>query len=185
MNRLLALISLSALLIAAPGSATPLPEVGKQVPWIAAFDLNGSPVNIGKVLARKGARGAVVAFWATWCKACLHELEQLRDARDQLKAAGVEVLLVNVMEDQEKVAAKLGELNMGGMFSTVRDATGSIAESMGINQPSGGDPLKLPFAMVVARRNQMVVRVATSGSQTFVEDVLADLQGEPDLSAAR
>lgn len=184
MNRLLALIALGTLLVTAPASATPLPEVGKQVPWIAAFDLNGSPVNIGKVLGRKGARGAVVAFWAEWCKACAHELEQLRDAREQLKAAGVEVLLVNVMDNQEVTVNKLTALRMLDMFSSVRDATGSIADSVGIRPPGGGE-VKLPFAMVVARRNQAVVRVMTKGSDKFIETILEDLSAEPDLAVTR
>ena len=192
MLRLLTVVTALALLPFGAARAE-LPREGSQVPWIAAFDLNGAPVNIGRVLTRKTnvdgkivpARGAVVQFWATWCKACLLEMQQLRDNRDRLRQAGIEVLLVNVLEDQEKVVAKMTELKMMDLFSSVRDATGSVAELVGIVPPGGasaaGPDIKLPFSMIVARRGQTVKKVLTAGSPNHVDEIVAALADEPSL----
>jgi len=61
----------------------------------------------GKTHDLAAYRGKVVLvnFWATWCLPCREEMPSLQALRQRLAGKGFEVLAVNLMESEEKIAA--------------------------------------------------------------------------------
>jgi len=177
MGALTAGLAMVLLAVASPTPApTPKVEVGKPVPWIAALDLEGNAHSLGSMLARKGVRGAVVPFWAIWCRACKDELRQLSAGRDRLKSVGVEVLLVDVADPPDEVAKMVAELGLGG-FTLIRDATGGVVDSVGLSRDEKGQ-VSLPFTLVVSARGEVKL-VLREGGDGLVDRVLAVLEKEP------
>ncbi len=61
----------------------------------------------GKLHKLADYRGKVVVvnFWATWCPPCREEMPSMQALRTELAGKGFEVLAVNLMESEEKIAA--------------------------------------------------------------------------------
>lgn len=168
--------------VTAPPTATVQPSLeGRQAPWLAGLDLESEPISLARVLTRKGTRGAVVLFWNSWSRPCRDQLEQLRDGRERLKAAGIEVLLITQGEEPEAVSAQLEALSMKGLYTALLDRTGSLAEAVG----QRGGEMRVPLLVLVARRHQEVRRVLTTAQPHLVDTALAALSDELDLGASR
>jgi peroxiredoxin len=156
-------------------------KVGQQAPWLASFDLDGNPLSLAKVLTRKGSRGALVVFWAGWCKACLHELDQVSAARARLAEAGVEVLLVNVLDDSAKLDGLVEAHELAGL-SLIRDGSGAVAEAYGLavrGQATSADKVALPLAVAVSANGQTLRRIWREGSDRFIDEVVDALKNDP------
>jgi peroxiredoxin len=156
-------------------------KVGQQAPWLASFDLEGNPLSLAKVLTRKGSRGAVVVFWAAWCEACKHELDLVSADRTRLAEAGVEVLLVNVLDDSDKLGAIVKEKHLAGL-SLIRDGSGAVAESYGLadqGKATAADKVALPLAVAVSANGQSIRRIWREASDGFVDEVIDALKNDP------
>ena len=77
------------------------PWTGGATPALALRDPAGKPHN----LADYRGKVVVVNFWATWCAPCREEMPSLQALREELAGKGFEVLAVNLMESEEKIAA--------------------------------------------------------------------------------
>ena len=56
-------------------------------------------------LASYRGKVVLVNFWATWCAPCREEMPSMQALRERLAGRGFEVLAVNLMESEEKIAA--------------------------------------------------------------------------------
>jgi thiol-disulfide isomerase/thioredoxin len=74
---------------------------GGATPALALRDPTGKAHD----LAAYRGKVVVVNFWATWCAPCREEMPSLQALREQLAGKGFEVLAVNLMESEEKIAA--------------------------------------------------------------------------------
>lgn len=62
---------------------------------------------------RKGAgKGIILGFFASWCVPCRNELPLINSFVEELRKAGIIVVLVDVKEDPETVRALLAELKV-------------------------------------------------------------------------
>ena len=76
--------------------------VGQSVIDIALPRLSGTPSNFTQ--AREGKK-AIVMFWATWCPHCHDALAQIHRQQAAIEAKNIKILLVDVGESKEEVAA--------------------------------------------------------------------------------
>jgi len=67
----------------------------------------------------------LLTFWATWCPYCRRQIPALNEACDRYKAQGLVVLGVDILEEEEKVAATMREL--GVSYPMLLDASGQVA----------------------------------------------------------
>jgi len=77
------------------------PWTGGATPALALKDPSGRSYDLG---AYRG-KVVLVNFWATWCAPCREEMPTMQALRQKLAARGFEVLAVNLMESEEKIAA--------------------------------------------------------------------------------
>ena len=119
---------------------------------------------------KKGARGAIVQLWASWCRPCLEELSQLSRGRERLELAGVAVLLVNVLEDQAVVERFVRELRLEPFYN-IRDAQGVIVEKLGL-ATEGERAMTLPVSVLVDGEGT-VKAIFTEGGAHYVDRILA------------
>lgn len=82
---------------------------------IRRLELNGKPLELAGANLRGGTinvrqlRGKVVlvVFWATWCRPCTEDLPRLRDAYEQHRAQGFEIVGVNLDATTDEIDAYL------------------------------------------------------------------------------
>jgi cytochrome c biogenesis protein CcmG/thiol:disulfide interchange protein DsbE len=85
----------------------------------------GAPLALGTL---RGARGTIVAFWASYCIPCRDELPLLQSRASALQRQGVSVVLVDLQEDGATAAAFLRSLSIS--LTTYRDADGSAHDGL-------------------------------------------------------
>lgn len=98
-----ALLALCGFLLGA-GAA----QGGELKPWTGgatpALELRDPAGKLHKLADYRG-KVVVVNFWATWCPPCREEMPSMQALRTELAGKGFEVLAVNLMESEEKIAA--------------------------------------------------------------------------------
>jgi thiol-disulfide isomerase/thioredoxin len=77
------------------------PWTGGATPALVLRD----PAGKTRDLAAYRGKVVLVNFWATWCPPCREEMPSMQALRERLAGKGFEVLAVNLMESEEKIAA--------------------------------------------------------------------------------
>jgi peroxiredoxin len=98
-----------------------------EAPGFELPALDGRPVHL------KDLRGRVVLlyFWATWCPYCTRELPSINQVHREWEPKGVSVILVDIREDQAKVARAVAE--RGYVARVVLDRDGEVSDAYGVN----------------------------------------------------
>jgi peroxiredoxin len=147
------LIAAPALLSFACTSVEPRGEVpearvaalgeGTALPAVPLHDLGGRAVRLEEAAAGKPA---LVSFWATWCDACLAEMDALNRLDDRARPGGGVVIGVAVGEARDK-AAEFARLH-GLRYLQLADEQMALVEALGQK--------RLPATMVLDRRGRVV-----------------------------
>jgi thiol-disulfide isomerase/thioredoxin len=77
------------------------PWTGGSAPALALAD----PAGTEHDLAAYHGKVVLVNFWATWCEPCREEMPSMQALRERLAGRPFEVLTVNMMESEAKIAA--------------------------------------------------------------------------------
>jgi thiol-disulfide isomerase/thioredoxin len=149
-NRVPFLIALALTLVAceAAPAAAPARAVAaaapSPLPRVPVATLAGDHVELQGV-----ARGrvALVSFWATWCEACLKEMDAL-NRLDAKTGADAVVIGIAVGEEREKVAAFAQK--RGLKYVQLVDPDFALADAIGQR--------RVPATLVVNRQGQIVFR---------------------------
>ena len=146
---------------------------GAEAPWLAGWKTDGKPTNIA--LQLKGRKALAVVFFATWCKPCRKGLKLLADNRARLDESGIGVLLVDLMEEREAVAAYMSRMKLAH-WPVIIDSTGQIFKDYGIVATAaakdGAGSASLPRTVVVDSSRKVLALFGEEGSD-YVDAILA------------
>jgi peroxiredoxin len=68
---------------------------GNSLPAVNVEDLQGGIIQVADL--DNGGKPMVISFWATWCKPCIKELDNIRDVYDEWQEeTGVKVIAVSI-----------------------------------------------------------------------------------------
>ena len=114
-----------------PASATPgtggAVVVGNPAPEWQLSGPDGKPVALGDY---RGKKGVLMAFFATWCAACMEEVPSLIAFRNRYKDRAVELIGVDYDQPAHVVKrfAEAGKVN----YKLVLDPDGTVATAYGV-----------------------------------------------------
>jgi thiol-disulfide isomerase/thioredoxin len=134
------LLALCGLLLGA-GSA----HCGELKPWNGGATPSLSlkdPAGKAHDLAAYRGKVVLVNFWATWCEPCRAEMPSMQALRQSLAGKPFEVLAVNMMESEEKIAAFLESERID--LPILMDRDGAVARRWKVRM--------LPITFVIDRR---------------------------------
>jgi thiol-disulfide isomerase/thioredoxin len=139
-----------------------LQKTGLEVPTSTIMSQDFTLESLdGKKVSLSSFKGKVVllSFWATWCGPCKQEMPAMQILYDQLKAKGLTVVAVDVMEDRETVKTFLRENKYA--FPVLLDVDGKV----------GGSSLygvsAIPTNYILDRTGRIVARAVGIGGPTW------------------
>lgn len=137
-------------------------EVGRPLPRVASIGLDPQTAESSdRLLKTPGTRGLAVLFFATWCRPCLAEIDQVVRGKARLDQAGVRVLLVSLLDDRAALARFVQEHRLEGL-PLLWDGSGAIVERLDLKDAKTGS-LALPLSVVTDRSG--VVRAILRGNE--------------------
>jgi peroxiredoxin len=81
---------------------------------------------------KKGTNnGVILSFFASWCAPCRNELTLINSLVDELKAKGIEIVIVGFKEDSDTVGSLLAELKVDKPVALC-DQDGKVGEKYGV-----------------------------------------------------
>ena len=145
-HRLPLLIALAVAGDACGVPETPVASASERVPAVALETLSGERTEVARLA---GGRVALVSLWATWCDACVREMDAL-NRLDSKTASGREavVIAVDVGEERGKVAEFAHQ--RGLRYAQLVDRDFAFADALGQR--------RVPATLVVDRRGRIVYR---------------------------
>jgi cytochrome c biogenesis protein CcmG, thiol:disulfide interchange protein DsbE len=119
-HRLLAALLLFPVL---PGHAqSRLPTDGTPAPDFSLERLDGGRMALSELRGRP----VLLNFWATWCAPCRAELPALMSAYETHRAAGLEVVAVNLADQERGKDVRRFAAELGLPFPVVLDQKGKV-----------------------------------------------------------
>lgn len=152
------------------------PWSGARAPALSLRDPAGATYD----LAAYRGKVVLVNFWASWCAPCREEMPSMQALRQRLAARPFEVLTVNLMESEEKIAA-FREAELIDL-PVLMDRDGAAAKRWKVRM--------LPISFVIDRRGAIRYRLVGEANWTeptvisAIERLLADTINQ-SASAAR
>tara|TARA_Y100001968_G_scaffold333341_1_gene395606 strand:- start:1762 stop:2241 length:480 start_codon:yes stop_codon:yes gene_type:complete len=103
-----------------------------QIPSVDIKDLNGQVVNTAKF--DNGKNPIIISFWATWCKPCKQELENIHELYEDWQAE-TNVKLIAISIDDSRNTSKIKPLinSKGWEYEVYQDSNREFATKMGVN----------------------------------------------------
>ena len=143
-------------------------NVGKPLPFLSGFDLaTGAPTNSDIVLADHKSTHLFV-FFQTTCSNCLVGMRELSTQDIRLKAAGIDVVLVDIQESPETIRPWLAVNKLSG-YRTFVDTYGTAAGSpMGLIQDG---VVRLPASVLVNAKG-IVRRLFTTEGPDWIDQII-------------
>ena len=132
--------------------------VGSQAPPVVINDLDGRPVDLGRVI---GSKPVLLEFWATWCALCKKLLPELALVRKTF-GERIEIYGVNVVVNDSKSRVRRYLEEHRPPFQVLYDEKGAGARAFDVPGTS--------FIVVLDRRGR-VVYTGTGGDQDLVAAV--------------
>ena len=103
-----------------------------QIPSVDIKTLDGSIINTSTF--ENGGAPIVISFWATWCKPCKEELENIHDVYEDWQDE-TNVKLIAISIDDARNTSKLKPMvnSKGWEYEVYQDSNREFATKMGVN----------------------------------------------------
>jgi thiol-disulfide isomerase/thioredoxin len=101
--------------------------LGSRAPAVVVKDLDGTPVDLGRLI---GKQPFLLEFWATWCEVCQALLPRMREARERF-GDRVEFFGVNVSVNQTPERVRKYVAEHRPPFRTLYDDAGVSTRAYG------------------------------------------------------
>jgi peroxiredoxin len=124
----------------APRSASAAPTA---LPAVPLKKLDDQQVRLEEAA---GGKPALVSFWATWCDACVAEIDALNRLDERARTSGGMVIGVAVGEPRDKAAAFARERHL--RYAQLVDENLALADALGQK--------RLPATLVLDRQGKVV-----------------------------
>lgn len=104
----------------------------RKLPDIDLKDISGKNINSKTILNDSGL--TIIDFWATWCKPCIQELDNINDVFPTWKKeTGVKFIAVSI--DDSRNIAKVAPIakSRGWMYDILIDYNGDFKRALNVN----------------------------------------------------
>ena len=104
----------------------------RTLPKVKVKTLNGSKVNFNEI--DNGSSPIVISFWATWCKPCIKELNNIAEIYDDWQEeTGVKIIAVSIDDTRSmsKVAPFVNSSDW--QYEVYLDPNGNLKRAMGVS----------------------------------------------------
>ena len=103
----------------------------KTLPNITIKDLDGNNVNIQDI--DNDSNPIILNFWATWCKPCKNELNNIDDLYQEWKEeTNVKIIIVSVDDSRSSSKVKPYITSMGWTFEGLSDPNRQLARQLNV-----------------------------------------------------
>jgi len=109
--------------------------------------LNGQKVELTELVNKEGP--TVISFWATWCKPCILELNEMQDLySDWIDETNVKIIAVSIDDSRSADKVRSFVNGKGWEFEVVLDKNSNLKRALNINN--------VPYTMIVNRDQEIV-----------------------------
>ena len=112
--------------------------VGQSVPDAELRDVQGAPVDLGKLLAAK--QTLLVVYRGGWCYFCSRQLEQLRHVEERLDRLGYQIVAVSP-DDPAAMRASIDKHDL--KYTLLSDPDLRLSRALGLVYQARTDPNRL------------------------------------------
>ena len=110
------------------------PKGSKKLPSVKVKNLKGQVVN-SKDFSNDG-KPFIINFWATWCKPCLLELNNINDVyEDWQEETGVKIIAVSIDDSRNSRKVAPFVKGRGWEYEVYLDVNGDLKRAMNVNNP--------------------------------------------------
>ena len=104
----------------------------RTLPKVKVKTLNGSKVNFNEI--DNGSSPIVISFWATWCKPCIKELNNIAEIYDDWQdETGVKIIAVSI-DDTRSISKVAPFVNSSDwQYEVYLDPNGNLKRAMGVS----------------------------------------------------
>ena len=104
----------------------------RTLPKVKVKTLNGSKVNFNEI--DNGSSPIVISFWATWCKPCIKELNNIAEIYDDWQEeTGVKIIAVSI-DDTRSMSKVAPFVNSSDWeYEVYLDPNGNLKRAMGVS----------------------------------------------------
>ena len=103
-----------------------------QIPAVDIKDLNGNIINTANF--ENDGNPIIISFWATWCKPCKQELENINDVYgDWVEETNVKLIAISIDDARNSSKIKPLVMSKGWEYEIYQDSNREFANKMGVN----------------------------------------------------